>query len=160
MWRDQPPASDQAIALERRSFFIAAFPDADRGRGVRLLALWDAPFDNAKELPMPMPVRVAAVVVVFVLLVGAGALALEPAADSRGEPGLQDRRRDANRLNMFAAGYDTLRARIVEDQALARIRAMSGVQSAAFQARSTPFTTAARTTRVQSRSMAVRADAE
>ena len=40
----------------------AAYPDADRGRGVRLLPLWDAPFDNAKEL-LPM-LRVAAVVVV------------------------------------------------------------------------------------------------
>ena len=43
------------------------YPDADRGRGVRLLPLWDAPFDNAKEL-LPM-LRVAAIVVVFVLLI-------------------------------------------------------------------------------------------
>jgi predicted permease len=45
----------------------AAFPDADRGRGVRLLPLWDAPFDNAKDL-LPM-LRMASVVVLFVLLI-------------------------------------------------------------------------------------------
>jgi macrolide transport system ATP-binding/permease protein len=265
-----------------------AFPDADRGRGVRLLPLWDSPFDNAKEL-LPM-LRAAAVVVFFLLLiacanvanlllarafarrhemtvrlaVGAGrkrlirqlvtegailsviatgaglmvaywsrnvlslffaprggvplafsayfdwrvlalsaavglastlAFALVPAlqasnvdlagvlkADSRSAVGARGRSRIRSSLvivqvslsfillvgaallltslqrvrraspgfrtdgvlltglNMFAAGYDTLRARIVEDQTLERVRAISGVQSVAF-ARSTPFTT-------------------
>jgi macrolide transport system ATP-binding/permease protein len=265
-----------------------AFPDADRGRGARLLPLWDAPFDNAKEL-LPM-LRAAAVVVLFVLLiacanvanlllaralgrrhemtvrlaVGAGrkrlirqlvtegailsliatgaglavaywsrnilslffaprggvpvmfsayfdwrvlglsaavglastlAFALVPAlqasnvdlagvlkADSRSALGGRDRSKIRSSLvivqvslsfillvgaallltslqrtrraspgfrtdgvlltglNMFAVGYDTLRARIVEDQALERMRAISGVQTVAF-ARSTPFTT-------------------
>jgi predicted permease len=43
------------------------FADVDRGRTVRVLPLWDAPFDNAKEL-LPM-IRVAFVVSVFVLLI-------------------------------------------------------------------------------------------
>jgi predicted permease len=265
-----------------------AFPDADRGRGVRLLPLWDAPFDNAKEL-VPM-LRVAAVVVFFVLLIacanvanlllvrafarrheitvrlaiGAGrgrlisqlvtegallsltatvvgvaaaywsrnvlslffaprggvalnfsayfdwrvlavsagvglvstlVFALVPAlhasdvdlagvlkSDSRSAAGGRSKSRIRSSLvivqvsmsfvlivgagllfsslrrirdtspgfrtdgvvvtglNMFAAGYDTLRARILEDQALDRIKAIGGVQSVAY-ARSTPFTT-------------------
>ncbi len=283
-----PIASAQAELSAAAKRLEAAYPDADRGRGVRLLPLWDAPFDNAKEL-LPM-LRVAAVVVIFVLLiacanvanlllvrafarrhemtvrvaVGAqrgrlvsqlvteGALlsiiatavglvvaywsrdvlslffaprggvalnftayfdwrvlavsagiglastlvfALVPAlqasnvdlagvlkSDSRSavggrggsrvrsslvvlqvslsfvllvggglllsslqriraaSPGFKTDGVMLTGLNMFAAGYDTLRARIVEDQALERIRAMPGVQSAAF-ARSAPFTT-------------------
>lgn len=43
------------------------FPNADRGRGVRVLPLWKAPFDNAQEL-LPM-IRIAFIVVVLVLLV-------------------------------------------------------------------------------------------
>ncbi len=279
-------AQAELSAESRR--LATTFPDADRGRGVRLLPLWDAPFDNAKEL-LPM-LRAAAVVVLFVLLIacanvanlllvrafarrhemtvrlavgaarkrlirqlvtegailsviatGAGlvaaywsrdvlslffaprggvslsfspyfdwrvlalsgavglastlAFALVPAlqasnvdlagalkADSRSSSGGRgmsrirsslvivqvslsfillvgagllmtslQRIRSASPgfrtdgvlltgLNMFAAGYDTLRARIVEDQALERLRTISGVQSVAL-ARSTPFTT-------------------
>jgi predicted permease len=281
-------ATAQAEVSAGAQRLATAFPDADRGRGVRLLPLWDAPFDNAKEL-LPM-LRVAAVVVIFVLLIacanvanlllvrafarrhemtvrlaigarrerlisqlvtegvllaviatavglvaaywsrdvlslffaprggvtlnfsayfdwrvlavsaGVGlastlVFALVPAlqasnvdlagvlksdsrsaAGSRGTSRLRSslvvlqvslsfvllvgaglllsslqRIREASPgfktdgvmltgLNMFAAGYDTLRARIVEDQALERIRAMTGVQAAAF-ARSAPFTT-------------------
>jgi predicted permease len=43
------------------------YQDVDRGRGVRVLPLWAAPFDNAKEL-VPM-IRVAFVVVIFVLFI-------------------------------------------------------------------------------------------
>lgn len=44
-----------------------AFPDVERGRGIRVLPLWEVPFNAARELA-PM-LRVAVVVVVFVLLV-------------------------------------------------------------------------------------------
>ena len=54
------------VAAEARRL-ETTFRNADRGRGVRLLPLWDAPFDNAKEL-LPM-LRAAAVVVLFVLLI-------------------------------------------------------------------------------------------
>jgi putative ABC transport system permease protein len=57
----QVAMSTAASRLEKQ------YPEADRGRGVRILPLWDAPFDNAKEL-LPM-IRVAFVVVVFVLLI-------------------------------------------------------------------------------------------
>jgi predicted permease len=64
---DASLAQAQAEVSAAAKRLEGAFPDADRGRGVRLLPLWDAPFDNAKEL-VPM-LRVAAVVVLFVLLI-------------------------------------------------------------------------------------------
>jgi predicted permease len=45
----------------------AEYPNADRGRGVRILALQENPFDNAKDLK-PM-LRVASVVAALVLLI-------------------------------------------------------------------------------------------
>ncbi|HEY2848572.1 MAG TPA: ABC transporter permease, partial [Gemmatimonadaceae bacterium] len=60
---DQAQAEISGVARRLES----AYPDADRGRSVRLLPLWNAPFDNAKEL-LPM-LRMAAVVVVSVLLI-------------------------------------------------------------------------------------------
>ena len=42
-------------------------PNDDRGRGVTLLSLWNAPFDGAKEL-LPM-LRVALIVAIFVLVI-------------------------------------------------------------------------------------------
>ena len=60
-------ASAQAEVTAGAARLERGFPDIDRGRGIRLLPLWDAPFDNAKEL-LPM-LRVAAVVAVFVLLI-------------------------------------------------------------------------------------------
>ena len=45
----------------------ADFPNADRGRGVRLLSLWDSPFDHAKELQPVL--RVMTIVGVFFLLI-------------------------------------------------------------------------------------------
>ena len=76
----------------------------------------------------------------FVLLVGGGLLLSSLRQIRAASPGFNTDGVMLTGLNMFAAGYDTLRARIVEDQALERIRAMPGVQSVAF-ARSTPFTT-------------------
>jgi putative ABC transport system permease protein len=63
------------VSLERAQTVVSAIgsrlsqdhPDVDRGRGVRLFALWDSPFDNAKEL-RPM-LRVMSVVGALVLLI-------------------------------------------------------------------------------------------
>ena len=57
----------QAALTTAARRFAADFPDLDRGRGIQALPLWEAPFDNAKEL-LPT-LRIAAVVVVFVLLI-------------------------------------------------------------------------------------------
>jgi predicted permease len=76
----------------------------------------------------------------FILLVGAGLLLTSLKRTREASPGFRTDGVLLTSLNMFAAGYDTLRARIVEDQTLERIRSISGVQSVAL-ARSTPFTT-------------------
>jgi predicted permease len=62
-----------SIAQAQSAISVAAkrleteYQDVNRGRGVRVLPLWAAPFDYAKEL-LPT-IRVAFVVVVFVLLI-------------------------------------------------------------------------------------------
>jgi predicted permease len=61
--RTQAQAS-LSVAMQRLDH---AFPDVERGRGIRVLPLWEAPFNSARELA-PM-LRVASIVVVFVLLV-------------------------------------------------------------------------------------------
>jgi len=58
-------AQAEATAAARR--LESDNPNFDRGRGVRLLPLWNSPFDNAKELK-PM-LRVMSIVGVFVLLI-------------------------------------------------------------------------------------------
>ncbi len=83
---------------------------------------------------------IAQVSLSFLLLVGAALLLTSLQRVRRADPGFRTDGVLLTGLNMFAAGYDTLRARIVEDQTLERVRAISGVQSVAF-ARSTPFTT-------------------
>jgi predicted permease len=60
-------AQAQAAMSTAAKRLESQYPDVDRGRGVRVLPLWDAPFDNAKEL-LPM-IRVAFIVVAFVLLI-------------------------------------------------------------------------------------------
>ena len=61
--RDEAQAS-LTVAATRLAL---TFPDVERGRGIRVLPLWETPFNAARELA-PM-LRVAVVVVVFVLLV-------------------------------------------------------------------------------------------
>jgi predicted permease len=59
--RAQAEISAIAARLERDN------PNFDRGRGVRVLPLWDSPFDNAKELKPTL--RVMTIVCAFVLLI-------------------------------------------------------------------------------------------
>ncbi|MFI5227969.1 MAG: ABC transporter permease [Gemmatimonadales bacterium] len=60
-------ARAQAEASAVAARLATDYPTLDRGRGIRLLPLWDSPFDNAKDL-QPM-LRVMAIVVAFVLLI-------------------------------------------------------------------------------------------
>lgn len=60
-------ASAQASLLVAASRLAQTFPDVERGHSIRVLPLWETPFNAARELA-PM-LRVAVVVVLFVLLV-------------------------------------------------------------------------------------------
>jgi macrolide transport system ATP-binding/permease protein len=75
----------------------------------------------------------------FVLLVGA-TLVLESLQRMRSAtPGFSTNDVVETAVNLFAAGYDTVRAKTFDDQLLQRVRSASGVEDAAL-ARSTPFT--------------------
>jgi macrolide transport system ATP-binding/permease protein len=76
----------------------------------------------------------------FILLVGAGLLFTSLQKIREASPGFRADDVLMTGLNLFAAGYDSVRSRVVEDQALERIQRISGIRSVAF-ARSTPFTT-------------------
>jgi macrolide transport system ATP-binding/permease protein len=74
----------------------------------------------------------------FVLLVGAG-LVLESLRSMRSaSPGFSTDQVVTTAINLFAAGYDTTRAKTFDDRLLQSIRSIGGVDTAAL-ARSTPF---------------------
>jgi len=76
----------------------------------------------------------------FVLLVGA-TLVLESLQRMRSaSPGFSTDNVIVTSANLFAAGYDTARAKTFDDQLLQRVRAETGVETAAL-ARSIPFST-------------------
>ena len=60
-------AAAQASITVAAARLAQTFPDVERGRAIRVLPLWETPFNAARELA-PM-LRVAVVVVLFVLLV-------------------------------------------------------------------------------------------
>ena len=74
----------------------------------------------------------------FVLLVGAG-LVFESLQSLRSaSPGFSTREVLTTAINLFAAGYDSTRAKSFDDRLLQGVRAIGGVEGAAL-ARSTPF---------------------
>jgi predicted permease len=75
----------------------------------------------------------------FVLLVAAGLLLKSVRAMQDANPGFSAGRVLTTGVNMIAAGYDTQRIKSFEDRLLDRVRAMGGIESAAF-ARVTPIT--------------------
>lgn len=75
----------------------------------------------------------------FVLLIAAGLLLKSVRAMQNADPGFSADRVLTTSVDMIASGYDTPRVKSFEDQLLARIQAVGGVESAAF-ARVTPIT--------------------
>ena len=74
----------------------------------------------------------------FVLLVDASLLIQSLQRTRHANPGFTVDGVVTTSVDLFAAGYDVPRARIAEDELLDRVRAMPGVESAAFS-RTTPF---------------------
>jgi predicted permease len=74
----------------------------------------------------------------FILLVGAGLLIQSLQRIRTSSPGFLTKGVVLTSVNLFAAGYDTQRARNFEDQLMDRLQVLSGVESAAY-ARISPF---------------------
>src|ERR1700687_5069958 len=74
----------------------------------------------------------------FVLLVGAGLLLQSLRGVQNTSPGFSTSGVLASSIDFVAAGYDPQRAKNVQDELLDRLKALGGVESAAF-ARITPF---------------------
>jgi macrolide transport system ATP-binding/permease protein len=74
----------------------------------------------------------------FILLVGAGLLMQSLQKIRNTSPGFSTRNVLDTAVNLTAAGYDTPRAQTFQDELLARVKALPGVESAAF-ARMTPL---------------------
>jgi macrolide transport system ATP-binding/permease protein len=74
----------------------------------------------------------------FVLLVGAGLLIRSVQAMRTASPGFATQDLLTTGFDLFAAGYDTQRARSFQDELIDRVRSLGGVKSAAF-ARIRPF---------------------
>ena len=74
----------------------------------------------------------------FILLVGAGLLIQSLQRIRTSSPGFLTKGVVLTSVNLFAAGYDTQRARNFEDQLMDRVQALSAVESAAY-ARISPF---------------------
>jgi macrolide transport system ATP-binding/permease protein len=74
----------------------------------------------------------------FTLLVGAGLVVRSLHRIATASPGFATEGVLTTAVNLFAAGYDTPRARTFEDELLARVQAVSGVEGAAYS-RITPF---------------------
>src|SRR3989449_1316274 len=74
----------------------------------------------------------------FILLVGAGLLLQSLLRVRTTSPGFTTRGVQSTALDLVSAGYDPVRAQIFQDALLERIRALPGVESAAF-ARMTPL---------------------
>jgi len=74
----------------------------------------------------------------FVLLVGAGLLLQSLQRIRTTSPGFSTREVLHSAVNLVSAGYDALRARSFQDALLERVKALPGVESAAF-ARMTPL---------------------
>jgi predicted permease len=74
----------------------------------------------------------------FVLLVGAGLVVQSLAQMRTTSPGFSTEGVLTTGIDMAAAGYDPQRATVLQDELLARLETLSGVQSAAF-VRITPF---------------------
>jgi putative ABC transport system permease protein len=74
----------------------------------------------------------------FILLVGAGLLIQSLQRIRSASPGFSTDGVVMTSVNLFAAGYDTPRARNFEDQLMDRVAALSGIESAAY-ARIAPF---------------------
>jgi macrolide transport system ATP-binding/permease protein len=74
----------------------------------------------------------------FVLLVGAGLVVESMQRIRTASPGFATQDVLTTAVNLFAAGYDTARARQFQDELIDRVQALSGVESAAY-ARITPF---------------------
>jgi predicted permease len=75
----------------------------------------------------------------FVLLVGAGLLVQSLRAIENTSPGFSTNRLLATSIDFVAAGYNPRRIKGFQDELIDRLRALAGVESAAF-ARSAPFT--------------------
>jgi predicted permease len=76
----------------------------------------------------------------FVLLVGAALLLTSLRRLQMETPGFSTENVLTTAVNLFASRYDTVRAKQFDRELLARVRALPGVEAAAF-ARSTPFST-------------------
>ena len=76
----------------------------------------------------------------FVLLVAAGLVLRSLQSISNANPGFSTDGVLSTYINLFAAGYDTTRAKTFEDRLLQRISSMGGVDTVAL-ARSVPFST-------------------
>lgn len=74
----------------------------------------------------------------FILLVGAGLLMKSLNAIQTASPGFSTQGVLVTAVSLFAAGYDTQRAKNFQDQLLERVQKLSGVESAAY-ARILPF---------------------
>jgi macrolide transport system ATP-binding/permease protein len=74
----------------------------------------------------------------FILLVGAGLLMQSLQKIRNTSPGFSTRNVLDSAVNLTAAGYDAPRAQAFQDELLARVKALPGVESAAF-ARMTPL---------------------
>ena len=74
----------------------------------------------------------------FVLLVGAGLLIQSLQAVRSASPGFTTRGMLTTSIDLFTAGYDQARAKTFQDELIDRVRAMAGVDAAAFS-RLTPF---------------------
>jgi predicted permease len=76
----------------------------------------------------------------FVLLVGAGLVLESLQSIRKASPGFSTQNVVTTAVNLFGAGYDTVRAKAFDEQLLTRVRALGGIDAAAM-ARSTPFST-------------------